>query len=79
MVVVVRNSSPLLLVLVVLSIISIVIAAILIFALGATNGNLVVVAIPGFQPESIALGLALGILLIIVKRRNRTHVISTFS
>jgi hypothetical protein len=70
LVVVARDDSPLWLILLVISVITIVIAAILIFALGGLGGGLVVVAIPGFPPESLVLGLAVGILLIFLKRRH---------
>jgi len=77
LVVVVRSNSPVWLILMVLSIISLVIAGILILALGRGNGNLMIVAIPGFPAESIILGLTLGMLLIFVRRIRRTA--STFS
>ncbi|HXX72861.1 MAG TPA: hypothetical protein VEI80_04130 [Candidatus Acidoferrales bacterium] len=69
MAVIVRDDNPLWVILTVISIVTIVVAIILILILGRMGAGFVVIAIPGFPPESILLGTALGILLIVLKRR----------
>ena len=64
-----RDDNPLWVVLTRISIVTIVVAIILILILGRMGAGFVVIAIPGFPPESILLGTALGILLIVLKRR----------
>lgn len=64
-----RDDNPLWVILTVISIVTIVVAVILILILGRMGAGFVVIAIPGFPPECILLGTALGILLIVLKRR----------
>ncbi len=68
MVVVVNDRSPVWAV--ILAILAILVAvAILFFVLTGGAGTVLVLAIPGFPVESIAAGLALGLLLIILRRK----------
>jgi len=53
----------------VLIIVVLVVVAILFFILTGGKGTLLVVAIPGFPVESIILGLGLGVLLVLLKRK----------
>ncbi len=69
MVVVVGERTPLWAVLAVIIIVVLVVVAVLMFIVTGGRGTLLVVAIPGFPAESIILGLALGVLLVILKRR----------
>jgi len=64
-----RDDSPLWVILVVISIITLVIAAILIVVFSRVGGGVVLVAIPGFPPESLLLGFAVGLLIILARRR----------
>ena len=68
MVVVVRDKSP---AWAVIAAILLVLAAVSILLLIITGGRgtVFVVAIPGFPPESILIGLLIGVLLIALKRR----------
>ncbi len=44
--------------------------AILVFVISGGRGTVLVVAIPGFPLESIMIGLSLGILLVVLKRKS---------
>jgi len=68
MVVVVRDRSPLW---AVIAAVVLVLAAVSILLLIITGGRgtVFVVAIPGFPPESIVIGLLVGVLLLALKRR----------
>ena len=69
MVVVVRDRSPLW---AVIAVVLLVLAAVSILLLIITGGRgtVFVVAIPSFPPESIVLGLLVGVLLLALKRRS---------
>ena len=69
MVVVVGERTPIWAILAVLIIVVLVIVAILFFILTGGRATLFVVAIPGFPVESIILGLGLGVLLVLLKRK----------
>ncbi len=69
MVVVVGERTPLWAVLAVIIVLILVVVAVLMFIVTGGRGTLLVVAIPGFPVESIILGLALGVLLVTLKRR----------
>ena len=45
-------------------------AAILVFALTGGRGTVLVVAIPGFPVESLLIGLMIGLLLIVFRRKS---------
>ena len=68
MVVVVRDRGPLGIVLVIISVLSFISLVVLIFLIMHGRGNIMVVAIPGFPPESVLVGLFLGT-FIVVRRR----------
>jgi hypothetical protein len=67
MVVVVRDRSPLWAVIAAVLLILVAVSILLIITGG--RGTVFVIAIPGFPPESIAIGLLLGVVLVILKRR----------
>ncbi len=69
MVVVVRERTPIWAILAVLIIVVLVVVAVLFFILTGGRGTMLVVAIPGFPVESIILGLGLGVLLVLLKRK----------
>lgn len=69
MVVVVGERTPLWAVLAIIIIVILVVVAVLAFVLSGGRGTMLVVAIPGFPTESIVLGLAIGILLVALKRK----------
>ena len=69
MVVVVGHRTPLLAVLVLIIIVILVVVAVLIFILSGGRGTILVVAIPGFPNEAIILGLALGVILVTLRRK----------
>jgi len=68
MVVVVRDKSSTGALLLALTILSLITIVVLIFIILYGKGNVMVIAIPGFPPESIAAGLALGTFLIVLSR-----------
>lgn len=70
MVVVVGERTPLWAVLAVIIIVILAVVAVLVFILSGGRGTVLVVAIPGFPTESIILGLALGVLLVALKRKS---------
>jgi hypothetical protein len=72
LVVVVRDRGPLGIILILITILSLVSILVLIFLVWSGRGNVVVVAIPGFPVESIIAGVALGMLLIAMRRAVRT-------
>ncbi|MGA3405205.1 MAG: hypothetical protein ABSD49_05700 [Candidatus Bathyarchaeia archaeon] len=69
MVVVVGGRTPIWPIFAVLIIVVLVVVAILLFILTGGRGTLLVVAIPGFPVESIILGVGLGVLLVLLKRK----------
>jgi len=69
LVVVVGQRTPIWPIFAVLIIVVLVVVAILLFILTGGRGTLLVVAIPGFPVESIILGLGLGVLLVLLKRK----------
>jgi hypothetical protein len=71
MVVVVRDTGAIGAILLVITILSLLSIVVLIFFLLQGRGNVMVIAIPGFPPESIMAGLALGLSLIITMRSIR--------
>ncbi len=75
MVVVVEERTPVWAILAVIIIVISVVVGILFFVLTGGRGTLLVVAIPGFPFESMALGIAAGVLLLFLKRTrsNRTN------
>lgn len=70
MVVVVGERTPIWAIFAVILIVVLVVVAILVFMLSGGRGTLLVLAIPGFPVESIILGLGLGLLLVLLKRKN---------
>jgi membrane protein implicated in regulation of membrane protease activity len=68
LVVVVRDRSPLWAVIAAILLV-LVAVAILIFIITGGRGTVFVIAVPGFPPESIAIGLLLGVLLVVLKRK----------
>ena len=70
LVVVARDGTPLLAVLALISLVSLVVVGLLIFLVSRTGDGLVVVAIPGFPPESILFGLVIGFVVILAKRKH---------
>jgi hypothetical protein len=68
MVVVVRDRGPIGAILLVISILSLLSIVVLLFFILQGRGNVMVIAIPGFPPESLILGLMLGVLLIVMMR-----------
>jgi hypothetical protein len=71
MVVVARDTGPTAAILLLVSILSIISIIVLIFFILQGRGNVMVVAIPGFPPESLLTGLLLGLILIVVMRLAR--------
>ena len=69
MVVVVGQRSPLLAVLAVIIIVILVVVALFIFIISGVKGTMLVVVIPGFPNEAIILGLALGVILVTLRRK----------
>ncbi len=76
MVVVIGKGTPLWAVLAVIIVVILVVVAVLMFIVTGGRGTLLVVAIPGFPVESIILGLALGALLVILKRISKKKAAS---
>lgn len=68
--VVVGERTPMWAIIAVLMVVVLVVVAIVVFILTGGRGTLLVVAIPGFPVESIILGLGLGVLLVLLKRKN---------
>jgi membrane protein implicated in regulation of membrane protease activity len=68
LVVVVRDRSPLWAVVAAILLV-LVAVAILLFIITGGRGTVFVIAVPGFPPESIAIGLLLGVLLMVLKRK----------
>jgi membrane protein implicated in regulation of membrane protease activity len=68
LVVVVRDRSPLWAVIAAILLV-LVAVAILLFIITGGRGTVFVIAVPGFPPESIAIGLLLGVLLMVLKRK----------
>ena len=69
MVVVVGERTPIWPIFAVLIIVVLVVVAILLFIVTGGRATLLVVPIPGFPVESIILGLGLGVLLVLLKRK----------
>jgi len=68
MVVVVRDRGPLGVILIVISLLSLISLVVLIFLIMHTRGNIMVIAIPGFPPESVLAGLAVGTFIVLRRR-----------
>lgn len=68
MVVVVRDKGPVGVILLVITLLSLLSLVVLIFLIMQGRGNIMVIAIPGFPPESVLAGLVLGT-FIVVRRR----------
>jgi len=68
LVVVVRDRGPIGVILLVISILSLISLAVLIFLIMQGRGNIMVIAIPGFPPESVLAGLALGTFIVLRRR-----------
>ena len=68
LVVVVRDRGPIGVILLVISILSLISIAVLIFLIMQGRGNIMVIAIPGFPPESVLAGLALGTFIVLRRR-----------
>lgn len=68
MVVVVRDRGPLGIILLVITLLSLVSLVVLIFLIMQGRGNVMVIAIPGFPPESVLIGLVVGALVVVVRR-----------
>ena len=47
-----------------------IVVAVLVFAITGGRGTVLVVAIPGFPLESVAIGLVVGLLWLVLKRRS---------
>jgi len=67
-VVVVRDRGPIGVILLVITLLSLISLVVLIFLIMQGRGNIMVIAIPGFPPESVLVGLVLGT-FIVVRRR----------
>jgi hypothetical protein len=67
-VVVVRDRGPVGVILLVITLLSLISLVVLIFLIMQGRGNIMVIAIPGFPPESVLAGLVLGT-FIAVRRR----------
>jgi hypothetical protein len=74
MVVVVRDTGPTAAILLLITILSVISIIVLIFFILQGRGDVMVVAIPGFPPESILSGLILGLLLLVVMRLARRNI-----
>ena len=74
---VVGQRSPLLAVLAVIIVVILVVMAVLIFVLSGGRGTMLVVAIPGFPNEAMILGLALGVILVTLRRKSSRKGIVT--
>lgn len=70
MVVVVEERTPAWAILAIVIIVILVVVAVLAFILTGGRGTVLLVAIPGFPTESIIVGLALGLLVVVFKRRS---------
>ncbi len=68
MVVVVRDRGPVGVILLVVSLLSLISLVVLIFLIMQGRGNIMVIAIPGFPPESVLAGLVLGTFIVIGRR-----------
>ena len=68
MVVVVRDRGPLGVILLVITLLSLMSLVVLILLIMQGKGNIMVIAIPGFPPESVLVGLVVGT-FIVVRRR----------
>lgn len=70
-----RDRGPIGVILLIISILSLLSLVVLIFLIMQGRGNIMVVAIPGFPPESVLVGLMLGVFLIVVTRsvRRKNH------
>ncbi len=68
MVVVVRDRGPLGIILLVITLLSLISLVIIIFLIMQGRGNVMVVAIPGFPPEAILAGLAVGTFVVLARR-----------
>ncbi|MGP8070369.1 MAG: hypothetical protein ACLP5V_10815 [Candidatus Bathyarchaeia archaeon] len=71
MVVVVRDKGPIGVILLVITLLSLISLVVLIFLIMQGRGNIMVIAIPGFPPESLLAGLALGTFIVVRRRSAR--------
>ena len=65
MVVVVRDKGPIGAILLAITLLSLISLVVLIFLIMQGRGNIMVIAIPGFPPESVLAGLALGTFIVV--------------
>ncbi len=68
MVVVVRDEPSIWVILAVVTLVLSIAALIFFFLITGGRGTVLVLAIPGFPAESIVLGIALGVLLVVLRR-----------
>ena len=71
MVVVVRDRGPVGIILMVISLLSLISLVVIIFLIMQGRGNVMVVAIPGFPPESLLVGLVIGTFIVVGRRFGR--------
>ena len=71
MVVVVRDTGPTAAILLLVTILSLISIIVLIFFILSGRGDVMVVAIPGFPPESLLAGFVLGLCLVVLMRTDR--------
>jgi len=68
MVVVVRDRGPVGIILLVISLLSLISLVVIIFLIMQGRGNVMVIAIPGFPPESVLVGLVAGTFIVVGRR-----------
>jgi hypothetical protein len=71
LVVVVRDRGPVGIILLVISLLSLISLVVIIFLIMQGRGNVMVVAIPGFPPESVLAGLVVGTFIVVGRRLAR--------
>jgi hypothetical protein len=65
LVVVVRDKGPVGVILIAITLLSLISLVVLIFLMMQGRGNIMVIAIPGFPPESVIAGVALGTFIVV--------------
>lgn len=68
LVVVVRDRGPVGVILLVVSLLSLISLVVIILLIMQGRGNLMVIAIPGFRPESVLAGLVVGTFIVVGRR-----------
>jgi hypothetical protein len=76
-VVVVRDRGPVGVILLVITLLSLISLVVLIFLIMQGRGNIMVIAIPGFPPESVLVGLVLGTFIVVGRRFARRKNVSS--